>query len=943
MPQSRSTAIAAPTKPAALRKATAKKVASNPSAALPPLFSRHFTDAGVHPYETVEWELRDVQITDYRDGSVVFEQLGVEVPASWSQNAGQILAQKYFRGTQGTPEREGSLKQVVDRIVDTIVGWGLLDGYYDKLEAAVHSDELKYLLVHQMAAFNSPVWFNIGAPNTPQQGSACFILGVEDNMPSIFNWYTEEGTIFLGGSGAGVNLSKIRSSKADMSGGGTASGPISFMRGADASAGTIKSGGKTRRAAKMVVLDVEHPDIVEFVGLKTHQEEIAHYLHSGGFDVGFNGYDAVNLVYQNANNSVRVTDAFLEAVESGGDWDLIERNTGAVVETVSARRLWRAIAEAAWSCADPGIQYDSTIQHWHTLSNDGRITASNPCSEFLSLDNSACNLASLNLLTYLGNDGVFDVDSFCAAVDVIFLAQEIICGNSDYPTEKIAANAKRYRQLGIGFANLGALLMALGLAYDSDEGRNLAAAITSLQTGRAYHQSALYAQRVGPFEGFGDNRAPMLKVLDQHRAAEKERGHSGGDNEDAIGAAAQESWDGVQKLAALHGVRNSQASVEAPTGTIGLLMDCDTLGVEPDLSLVKTKKLAGGGTMSIVNQTVRRALATLGYRAPASDTILSYLDEYMTIVGAPGFNPRDLSVFATSMGDNVISPDGHLQMMGAIQPFISGAISKTVNLPEEATVEDIEDLHMKAWKLGIKAVAVYRDNCKVDQPLSTTKKGEGATAEVAEEVVAALVGHLPAHPSAAREKLPRHRHSETFSFQVADLEGYFTVGEYPDGRPGELFIKASKQGSTLAGIMDAFSIAISLGLQHGVPLSTYVGKYINMRFEPAGITDDPEIRMASSLVDYISRRLAVEYLDADERAELGIATVTERKAALNPPPAAEVEVVVAAPAGAPAATPGPSTKSVVHDAPLCSACGNRMTRSGSCYACDQCGSTTGCS
>jgi ribonucleoside-diphosphate reductase alpha chain len=1368
---------------------------------------RHFTTDGVHPYDEVRWVRRDARIVNFRDGSVAFEQLGVEVPEFWSVNATNILAQKYFRGTLGTPEREWSLKQVADRVVDTITAWGVKDGYFvDGAEAEIFRDELKHLIIHQKAAFNSPVWFNIGVQGVPQQGSACFILSVEDSMDSILNWYTEEGVIFKGGSGAGVNLSRIRSSHELLKGGGTASGPVSFMRGADASAGTIKSGGKcfragtlvatpsgwlpieqvrigdpvlthegprrvadfmpngpkqcyrvtttqgyevevtsghrfafwndvdgrfdvkpieqfspgeslyvlvaaseggvpiplvppeiadspgatttdgmrfpaemddrlayvlglsygdaeprverpcarrasfcndeagriaaarfadscerlfgdrprelgdheghrligctrerlleflavnglakgrgddlgfpplllqataevrsafvagvidadrtdrrpglwsiasidrmflvhvqrlllslgipskltldrkagstwpalyrlhivghtsterlvarikpysaraqvhdrpssgvdkgwddrlspfgplaasverrgrhriiergvgvseagghgavatlahhrytpveaddasdvtttvqvtlesvvpteiahtydievegthllsanglyasnTRRAAKMVILDADHPDIEDFIWCKAIEERKARVLRDAGFDMDLDGSDIHSIQYQNANNSVRVTDEFMQAVEEGADWELTARTDGRVVRRVPARDLFRQVAHAAWECADPGMQFDTTINRWHTAPNSGRINGSNPCSEYMHLDNSACNLASLNLMKYLGADGSFDAEGFKAAVEVVFTGQEIIVGNADYPTEKITENSRRFRELGIGYANLGALLMANGLPYDSDEGRAWAAAISALMTGHAYSTSARTAARMGPFAGFHDNADPMVNVLRMHQAEAAKI------DEDLVPpdllSAAQESWDEAVELAEQYGVRNSQASVLAPTGTIGLLMDCDTTGVEPDLGLVKTKKLVGGGTMSIVNQTVPRALTRLGYGPEQIEDIVAYIDEHKTIVGAPYLTAEHLPVFACSMGDNTIHYSGHLRMMGAVQPFISGAISKTINTPEDVTVEDVEQLHIDAWKLGIKAVAIYRDNCKVAQPLSTTKKDDttveggddappGSEAEAKDRQMARRIAGLEQaleHErqrkvesvvvGAVRERLPRQRRSKTFAFRVADCEGYVTVGEYEDGRPGEVFIKVSKQGSTLAGIMDAFSISISLGLQHGVPLATYVRKYSNMKFEPAGITDDAELRIASSLVDYIFRRVALDYLTYEERFELGVLSTSERTQPTLPgveesatPSVGLAEQGTVARADAPmspssgAATadaPELLARAEQRDAPFCYSCGNVMQRSGSCYVCTSCGSTSGCS
>jgi len=932
---------------------------------------RYFTSPEVGPYETVTWERRDARITNWATGAVAFEQLGVEVPSTWSVNATNILAQKYFRGTLGTPEREWSLKQVVDRVVGTVRAWGEKDGYFvDRAEADTFEAELKWLVVHQRAAFNSPVWFNIGVKGVPQQASACFILAVEDSMDSILNWYVEEGKIFKGGSGAGVNLSKIRSSKEGLRGGGTASGPVSFMRGADASAGTIKSGGKTRRAAKMVVLNVDHPDIEDFIWCKAIEERKARALRDAGFDMDLDGKDSYSVQYQNANNSVRVTDEFMEAVLEDRDWHLRAVTTGEVLKTVKARDLFRQISKAAWECADPGLQFDTTINRWHTAPNTGPITASNPCSEYLHLDNSACNLASLNLLSFLDEDGNFDVEGFKAAIEVVFTAQEVLVGNADYPTKAIAANARRFRELGLGYANLGALLMAQGLPYDSDAGRAWAGAVTALMTGHAYAVSARTAARMGPFAGFHENREPMLEVLRMHRAEVAKI------DEELVPpellSAAQEAWDSAVEAAERYGVRNSQATVLAPTGTIGLLMDCDTTGIEPDLGLVKTKKLVGGGTMSIVNQTVPRALRRLGYAEQQVSDIVSYIDEHKSIVGAPHLRPEHLAVFACSMGDNTIHYRGHVRMMSAAQPFISGGISKTVNMPEDVTVEDVEQLHIEAWQLGLKAVAIYRDNCKVGQPLSATKKSgpaagpEAHDAELAEKVAElekALQLHTVVVKRPVREHMPKKRKSQTFSFRVADCEGYVTVGEFSDGRPGEVFISVSKQGSTLAGIMDAFAISVSMGLQHGVPLATFVKHFTNMRFEPAGLTDDPELRFASSLVDYIFRRLAVEYMSPSERMELGILTVSER---LQPTlPGVEEAVTVDEPlpadpgelelreglaghrgapgVGAPRGAQGATNRPVSSDAPYCYQCGVQMQRAGSCFACPSCGTTSGCS
>ena len=930
---------------------------------------RHFTAPGVHPYDQVVWERRDAQIKNWKDGSVAFEQLGVEFPVSWSLNSTNIVAQKYFRGTPGTSEREDSMRQVVDRVADTITKWGTECGYFiDQDEAESFCNELKFILITQRAAFNSPVWFNIGVNGVPQQASACFILAVDDTMDAILNWYKEEGTIFKGGSGAGINLSNIRSSAEHLKGGGTASGPVSFMRGADASAGTIKSGGKTRRAAKMVILNASHPDIEEFIWCKSREEKKARTLRDAGFDMDLDGSDSFSVQYQNANNSVRVTDEFMQAVKDDADWNLTAVKDGRVVRTVRARDLWHQIATASWECADPGLQFDTTINKWHTAHAAGRINGSNPCSEYMHIDNSACNLASINLLKYLNDDDTFDVESYMHTIEVMFTAQEILVGNADYPTEKIAENSRLFRQLGLGYANLGALLMALGMPYDSTGGRAWAAALTSLMTGHAYATSARTASRMGPFAGFSANERYMLNVLRMHRDANLEI-----DNIDVVQPslvdAATNAWDTAVRDGEEYGVRNSQASVLAPTGTIGLMMDCDTTGIEPDLGLVKFKKLVGGGNMTIVNQTVPRALNQLGYEAPVVDRIVAYIDEHKTIVGSPDLKAEHLPVFACSMGDNTIHYEGHVRMMGAAQPFLSGAISKTVNMPEEATIEDIEELHMLSWELGVKAVAVYRDNCKVGQPLSTMKKdGEqgsstggdasGAATQIVERIVERVV-HQP-----VREKLPRSRRGRTFEFRVADCKGFATIGEYSDGRPGEVFLTVSKQGSTLAGIMDAFAKSISYGLQYGVPMRAFIEAFVNTRFEPAGMTDDPDIRMASSIVDYLFRRLAVEYLTADERAELGIYTREERMQPTLPGveesiiqtmqgtdvfadpktiPSAS-DLVAQIDAGTYSAPPSHGAKKAAGTGMICSSCGSaNMQRAGACYVCGDCGSSSGCS
>ena len=935
--------------------------------------SRLFTSPGVDPFDEVVWEQRDARITNWKDGSVAFEQLGVEFPTTWSLNSTNIVAQKYFRGTPDTPERESSLKQVVSRVVDTITQWGREGGYFaDEVEEQAFHDELMFILVTQRAAFNSPVWFNIGVNGVPQQASACFILSVDDKMSSILNWYREEGVIFKGGSGSGVNLSKIRSSVEPLDGGGTASGPVSFMRGADASAGTIKSGGKTRRAAKMVILDVDHPDVEEFVWCKVKEERKARVLRDAGFDMDLDGSDSFSIQYQNANNSVRVTDEFMQAVVEDADWGLTAVTSGEVVKTVRARDLWRQVAQASWECADPGLQFDTTINRWHTAHTTGRINGSNPCSEYMHLDNSACNLASINLLKYLDEDGTFDVDAYRHTVEMIFTAQEILVGRADYPTEPIGDTSRKFRQLGIGYANLGALLMALGYAYDSPEGRAWAASLTSLMTGHSYATSARTAARMGPFEGFADNREHMLRVLGMHRDASYDIEHSDAVPHELV-AAGQEAWEAAVRDGNEFGVRNSQASVLAPTGTIGLMMDCDTTGIEPDLGLVKMKKLVGGGTMSIVNQTIPRALRQLGYTPEQVDDIIAYIDENKSILGAPHLVAEHVPVFACSMGDNTIHYEGHVRMMGAVQPFLSGAISKTVNMPEDATVEDVEALHQLSWELGLKAVAIYRDNCKVAQPLSTAKKDDDSADEVAElgadaaveyvEKVVEKVVHKP-----VRQKLPRSRSSKTFEFRVADCKGFATIGEYENGQPGEIFLTVSKQGSTMSGIMDAFAKSISYGLQYGVPLRAYVEAFVNSKFEPAGMTDDPDLRIASSIMDYLFRRLSLDYMSYDERAELNIFSVAERtqptlpgvdEAVVETSTGSEIapdpksvpsvdELATALESGSLAPTvedntPARGVASPALDAPMCMQCGVTMVRAGSCHACPSCGSTSGCS
>jgi ribonucleoside-diphosphate reductase alpha chain len=1064
------------------------------------------TREGVHPYDEVTWERRDVVMTNWRDGSVNFEQKGVEFPDFWSVNAANIVTTKYFRGAVGTSQREWSLKQLVDRVVGTYTAAGRKHGYFaTEADAEIFSHELTYALIHQVFSFNSPVWFNVGT-SSPQQVSACqpydalvstpqgplpigslvegnavgtkvhdaygttrivavkangvkdvlrvhtsegqsldvtadhlvwratdlvvgeftvagflrvgdqlldvspdvggsdrqlakvskieqlgpmevydiqtesgeylsgssaslrvhncFILAVEDTMDSILEWYREEGLIFKGGSGAGVNLSRIRSSKELLSSGGTASGPVSFMRGADASAGTIKSGGATRRAAKMVVLDVDHPDIEDFIVTKAREEEKVRVLRDAGFDMDLGGKDIISVQYQNANNSVRVSDEFMSAVEEGGTFGLAARRTGEVVQTVDAKKLFRDMAQAAWECADPGIQYDSTINDWHTCPESGRITASNPCSEFVHLDNSSCNLASINLLKFLHDDDTFDVERFEKITELIITAMDISICFADFPTEKITAVTRAYRQLGIGYANLGALLMATGHAYDSEGGRAIAAAITSLMTGTAYRRSAELAAVVGPYDGYARNATAHKRVMTKHAAASAEIKNLGGIDEPIL-AAANKAWRECLDLGNLNGYRNSQASLLAPTGTIGLMMDCDTTGVEPDLALVKFKKLVGGGSMQIVNQTVPRALKNLGYQPEQAEAIVEYIAEHGHVVDAPGLRPEHYEVFDCAMGERSISAMGHVRMMAAVQPALSGAISKTVNLPESATIEDVEQIYFEGWKLGLKALAIYRDNCKVGQPLSIAKKKPAEAEATAAEPAA------PHDVRPVRRRLPKQRTAMVTRFSVAGAEGYMTASSYPGDGIGEVFLKLGKQGSTLAGVMDAFSIAISVGLQYGIPLESYVAKFTNMRFDPAGITDDPDIRMASSVMDYIFRRLALDHLSYDERAELGILSVAERTAALTggeqaaavdevDPDELAQSVPVEQPqhpdnqrperdATAGSFAPHSSTELLEAqqgrnaDAPLCLNCGTKMRPAGSCYVCEGCGSTSGCS
>ena len=934
--------------------------------------TRLYTTEGVHPYAEVIWENRDVVQTNWKTGETVFEQRGVEFPDFWSVNASTIVTTKYFRGQVGAENRERTLRQLLDRVVLTYTKAGKEHGYFaTPKDAEIFEHELTWMLLHQVFSFNSPVWFNVGTAS-PQQVSACFILSVDDTMDSILNWYKEEGMIFKGGSGAGLNLSRIRSSKEILkNSGGTASGPVSFMRGADASAGTIKSGGATRRAAKMVVLDIDHPDVEEFIETKVREEDKIRALRDAGYDMDLGGKDIISVQYQNANNSVRVSDEFMKAVENGTEFGLRARTNGEVVETVDARELFRKVTHAAWACADPGIQYDDTINDWHTNPETGRINASNPCSEYMSLDNSSCNLASLNLLKFLRDDDTFDAPTFGKAVEYIITAMDISICFADFPTEPIGVTTRAYRQLGIGYANLGALLMATGLAYDSEEGRALAGSITSLMTGTAYKRSAELAGIVGAYDGYARNEQGHKRVMRKHQAA-SEAAVSATSLDGDIWKLATNAWIEGNKIGEKNGWRNAQASVLAPTGTIGFMMDCDTTGIEPDFSLVKFKKLVGGGSMQIVNQTIPRALRRWGYAEETVEAIVEYIADKGHVVDAPGLKTEHYSIFDTAMGERSISPMGHVYMMAACQPFLSGAISKTVNMPEDATVEEVEEIYFQSWKLGIKALAIYRDNCKVGQPLSDAK-AKVKDAPATEEVLS--------HPT--RKRLPKTRDSRTTSFQVAGAEGYLTAGTYEDGELGEVFLKLGKQGSTLAGVMDAFSVAISIALQYGVPLEAFVSKFVNMRFEPAGMTDDKDIRMAQSMMDYIFRRLALDYLPYEKREALSIFTADERAAQVAgydaaPAPTAEiVEAVTAelsamsfadteAPAAAPKADMQATRAAVpasergtgnahssaelleqitgkTSDAPLCMTCGIKMRPAGSCYVCEGCGSTSGCS
>ena len=935
---------------------------------------RRLTHEGVHPFDEIEWEIRDAVIGD--PAKPAFEQRGVEFPKSWSQNATNIVAQKYFRGQIGSPERENSVKQMIGRVAGTIANWGRDGGYFaSDADADIFEAELTATLLHQEVAFNSPVWFNVGFEETPQC-SACFILSVEDTMESILDWNTKEGKIFRGGSGSGINLSNIRGSMEPLKKGGTASGPVSFMRGADSWAGTIKSGGKTRRAAKMVVLDVDHPDVEHFITCKADEEKKAGALRDAGFDMSIDGDGFTSIQYQNANNSVRVSDEFMQAVADDAEWNLLARTDGSVTKTLSARELMEKIAQAAWDCADPGIQYDTIINRWHTCPESGRINASNPCSEYMHVDDSACNLASINLMKFRREDGSFDVDGFCAVVDTVLLAQEIIVSPSSYPTEEIGANARAFRQLGLGYANLGALLMSNGMPYDSDEGRNVAAAITSLMTGRAYRRSAEISATMGPYDAYELNREPHNQVMRMHRDAAYEIDGEG--VYDELLEAARVEWDVAVATGEEHGYRNAQATVLAPTGTISFLMDCDTTGIEPDFSLVKFKELVGGGNMTIVNRSVPLALRTLEYSESEIGQIEAYINEHGTIIGAPALKDEHLPVFDVAVGERAISHTGHIDMMAATQPFLSGAISKTVNMPNTATVEDIADAYIRGWEGGLKALAIYRDGSKTAQALRTDAQKDK---EKEAEAEAPPVGPV-------RHRMPKTRDSVTHKFSVGGHEGYITAGKYPDGSVGEIFLTdIGKEGSTMRGMMNAYATAISLGLQYGVPLEVFVQKFSYMRFDPEGITGNPDIPFAKSMPDYIMRWLASQFVnDPDFLEEQGIMTqeVRNRKEAENAglniangsgngqaqgnggngnggngnggsAPEAEAAAPVAdtggssVPAGTALTDDVPVVPAKLHITPgaaelgpACDQCGGMMQRTGACYTCSSCGNNTGC-
>ena len=906
-------------------------------------FRRVFTTPGVHPYDEIQWESRDAVITD-PSGKIVFEQKAVEVPTNWSQTATKIAVSKYFRGKMNTPKRETSVKQMVSRVADTISDWGIKANYFQSSEQAdTYRSELTHILVNQYAAFNSPVWFNVGVDEHPQC-SACFINSIKDDMRAILNMAVVEGMLFKHGSGSGINMSALRSSKELLSSGGKASGPVSFMKGLDAFAGVIKSGGKTRRAAKMVILNVDHPDIIEFIECKSKEERKAHTLIAAGYDASIDGEAYGSIFFQNANNSVRVTDEFMTAVVEDKEWKTKAVTNGQPVETFKARDVMKQMAQAAWECGDPGIQYDTTINRWHTSSNSGRINSSNPCSEYMYLDDTACNLSSLNLMKFLKADGTFDIDLYKHVAEVMITAMEITVGFSSYPTPQITQNSHDFRPLGIGYANLGALLMAMGLAYDSDKGRNFAGALTAILSATAYRQSALIAKRQGTFKFYEVNKEPFIKVMNMHRAASYAIAPDGVPTE--LLAAAHQSWDECVDAGTQHGYRNGQISVLAPTGTIGFLMDCDTTGVEPDIALVKYKWLVGGGMIKIVNKTIPLALRKLGYTQTQNDDILAYINEHDTIEGAPHLKDEHLSVFDCAFkpanGKRSIHYMGHLRMMGAAQPFISGAISKTVNMPEDATVKDIEEVYIQGWKLGVKAIAIYRDGSKKTQALTTSRKDTQKQEQVQVEQPAPQEPQIIYKP--LRLRLADERAAVTHKFSIAGHEGYLTVGLYENGMPGEIFITMAKEGTVISGIMDAFATSTSLALQYGVPLKVLAKKYIGMRFEPNGVTSNSEIRFAKSIVDYIFKWLAYKFMPQEDLAEIGLANVTDK------PVAPYVQLPTPKPA-----QQTPVQKTLEHntdkvaafqaqsDAPACPECGSITVRSAACYKCFNCGATTGCS
>ena len=889
-------------------------------------FQRYFTKPGVHPFDEIEWELRSATISNEK-GEKIFEQKDVEIPKSWSMTATNVVVSKYFHGKVGTPEREHSVKQLVERVARAMYTWGIKDGYFASQEDADNFyHELTYLLINQYMSFNSPVWFNVGNEERPQC-SACFINSVQDSMESILTLAKTEGMLFKYGSGTGSNLSSLRSSRETLTGGGTPSGPVSFMRGYDAFAGVIKSGGKTRRAAKMVILNADHPDVVDFINCKADEEKKAWALIEAGYDGGFNvpggAYESV--FYQNANHSIRATDEFMKAVLEDKEWVTRAVTNGRPIEKFRARDILRQISDAAWICGDPGMQYHTTINSWHTCSGTAPINASNPCSEYMFLDDTACNLASLNLMKFRRPDGEFDVESFKRAVEVTITAMEIEVDNASYPTPAIAHNSHEYRPLGLGYANLGALLMARGLAYDSEEGRSYAAAITSLMCGEAYKQSALIAKEMGPFNGYAPNREPMLNVMQKHGIHAERIGRETVPAD--MWEASNDVWKDVVKLGKAHGFRNSQSTVLAPTGTIGFMMDCDTTGVEPDIALVKYKKLVGGGLIKIVNQTVPEALRKLGYDDEQVEHIVAYIDKNDTIEGAPHLKEEHLTVFDCAFkpanGQRSIQYMGHIKMMAAVQPFLSGAISKTVNMPTEVTSDDIQQAYIEAWRLGLKAIAVYRDGCKRTQPLSTTLEAKKESPKV----------------NPLRRRLPDERQSITHKFSIAGHEGYITVGMFDDGMPGEVFITMSKEGSTISGMMDSFATSISIALQYGVPLKVLVDKFSHARFEPSGFTNNPEIPIAKSISDYIFRWLGLKFLPKEDAPTTAATTAPATEEA----PEAKVKQESSQRVSSAVERNEKVVFQTQSDAPPCHECGSIMIRSGSCYKCLQCGATSGCS